>query len=366
MKNALMPRRAATRLALLGAGLAAAIATPYATSSYNVSLITLVLIFGMLAASVNLMAGHMGLVSVGHAGIAAAAGYGLAWASKNGHGIGAQLLFAVVLTLLVSAVYGLVSMRTHGIFFLMVTLALGMVVYGLAYRMAPVTGGENGLSGIRRPAFLSEYWQFYFFTLALFVLVTLALWVVARSPFGSVMRGIRESESRMSSLGYALPAYKFTAMMISGSVAGLAGVMAVWHAEFVSPSSAGFLRSALAVVMVILGGTGTVFGPLVGSSIVVWTEHVLSTHLERWPTVLGLIFIVVILFAPSGILGGGSAAVARWRARRATGRPQPAPGAEPGAPPGGPARPPADASTPTASSTTASSTTASSTTAKGQ
>lgn len=313
--NALMSigRNRAIGLAVL---LVLLIVVPYTTSAYTTSLVALMLIAAMLATSVNFMAGQMALVSVGHAGIAATAGYGIAWAAKNGWTLGGQLLLALVLTLVVSAIYGATSMRTNGIFFLMVTLALGMVVWGLTYRMAQVTGGENGISGVRRPETIAPYWTFYFVVLLLFVLATLALWIVSRSPYGLVLQGIKESESRMSSLGYQITGYKFTAMMISGTVAGLAGVLWVWHAEFTSPTSAGFLRSALTVVMVILGGVGTVLGPLVGAAIVIWTEHVLSSHVERWPTVLGLIFVVVILFAPGGVVGGVKSLRTAWTRRR--------------------------------------------------
>ncbi|HEY9522872.1 MAG TPA: branched-chain amino acid ABC transporter permease [Thermopolyspora sp.] len=307
--------RALPRL-LVPALLAAGIAVPYVLRSYAVSLISLAFIAALLAASVNMLAGQMHLVSVGHAGIAASASYAVAWAHNHGHGYGAQLALAALLTLAVSVVYALTSMRTSGIFFLMVTLALGMVVFGLAYRMSQVTGGENGLSGMRRPPMFAETWKFYYLTLAALVLAVAALWVVTRSPFGLVLRGIRDSETRMTSLGYSVPAYKFAAILMSGAVAGLAGVMAVWHAEFVSPSSAGFLRSALTVIMVILGGVGTILGPILGAGIVIWTENVLSTYVERWPTVLGLIFIVVVLFAPKGIVGALQDLVARRRAAR--------------------------------------------------
>src|SRR5690606_37682920 len=220
--------------------------------------------------------------------------------------------------------------------FLMVTLALGMVVWGLTYRMAQITGGENGITGIRRPEAIAPYWTFYFAVLALFVVATLALWIVSRSPYGLVLQGIKESESRMSSLGYQIPAYKFSAMMISGFVAGIAGVLWVWHAEFTSPTSAGFLRSALTVVMVILGGVGTFLGPLVGAAIVIWTEHVVSSHVERWPTVLGLIFVVVILFAPGGVVGGLRSLRSAWTRRR--GGPPTDPPAEPPSGSGSPSR----------------------------
>ncbi len=308
-----------TRLKVVAAvvAIAAACVLPYILTSYQTSLAAIMLTSAMLATSINFLAGNVGLVSVGHAGIAAAAGYGLAWSFKQGHGLATQLLIALALTLVTSLVFGLTSMRTNGIFFLMVTLALGMVVFGLTYRMSQVTGGENGISGIRRPEMFSSYWMFYFVTLAVFLLVTLGVWIATRSPFGTVLRGIRDSESRMESLGYNIAAYKLGAMMISGTVAGVAGVFMVWLAEFISPSSASFLKSALATLMVILGGVGMVLGPLVGATIVAWAEHVLSTHVERWPTVLGLIFIVVIVFAPNGILGGLATLRDRWRDRRA-------------------------------------------------
>lgn len=298
-------------------GIGAAWSVPYVFSNYMVSVASLILISAMLATSVNFMAGNVNLVSVGHAGIAATAGYGLAWSFVQGHSLVTQLLIALALTLVASFIFGLTSMRTSGIFFLMATLALGMVVFGLSYRMSRITGGENGLSGIRRPEMFAPYWKYYFLVLVVFIVVTAAVWVVTRSPFGMALRGIRESENRMESLGYNVAAYKLGAMMISGIVAGISGVFAVWQMEFVSPANAGFLRSALATLMVILGGVGTFLGPLTGATIVSWIEHVLSTYIERWPTVLGLIFIAVIVFAPNGI---GGAVKSWWEKRQRSAR----------------------------------------------
>ena len=310
-----MNRNRVVNVGLLAAGLGLLIALPYlGTTSYVVSLATTVLAVGMLASSLNFLVGDAGMASLGHGGIAAASAYAVGWASRQGFDQGAQLLIALAITLVVSFVYGVVSMRTSGIYFLMVTLALGMVVYGLAFRLSQVTGGENGITGIRRPEFLGLYWQFYYFVLAMFVLTTALLWVVSRSPFGASLRGIRDSESRMRSLGYNVPAYRLGAFMISGFVAGLAGVLTVWHTHFVSPSAAGVHRSVLLIVMVILGGVGTMLGPVIGAAIVVLVENVLSNTVERWPTVLGLIFILVILFARAGIVG--SAAKLFGRARR--------------------------------------------------
>ncbi len=319
------PRPTRTRivnLVMLAVLLGVALALPYlGTSSYAISLVSTIFVAAILASSVNFLVGDGGMASLGHAGIAAASAYGAAWASRQGMDPGAQVLFALVVTLAVSFVYGVLSMRTSGIYFLMVTLAVGMVVFGLAYRLSFVTGGENGITGIQRPAFISEYWTFYYFIVAAFVVTTLLLWVVGRSPFGASLRGIRDSETRMRSLGYSVAAYKLGAFMISGFIAGLAGLLSVWHTHFVSPSAAGVHRSVLLIVIVILGGVGTTFGPLVGAAVVVLVENVLSNSIERWPTLLGVIFILVILFARAGIVGSIQKLFRRLRRRTSSSGP---------------------------------------------
>lgn len=284
-------------------GLVAIWIAPYVLPPFLVSLLALMFILGLLATSVNLLAGEVGLVSLGHAAISAAAGYGLAWATLQGMPMWTRLGIALALAVITSLVFGLTTMHTNGIVYLMITLALGMVGYGLAYRLSRITGGQNGLTRIKRPPFLEEWWAFYFFCAAIFVLALVFMWVLRRSPFGLTLRAIRDSESRSASLGYSAARVKLVATMISGLMAGTAGVLAVWNSEFISPSNVSFHRSAMAVVMVILGGTGTLLGPLVGSAIVVGFEHVLSSHFSRWPTLLGAAFIAVVIFMPEGILG---------------------------------------------------------------
>jgi branched-chain amino acid transport system permease protein len=290
--------------------------------AYAVTLLALVFVAALLAASVDLLAGQVGLVSIGHAGIAAASGYAIAWATGRELGVPAGLALALAVTLVVSFVFALTTMRTNGIVFLMITLALGIVVYGIALKVSTITGGQNGLTGIRRPELIADPRAFLLLAAAAFGVASAFRWVLGRSPFGLVLRGTRESESRMSSLGYSVAQAKFVAVLLSGILAGAAGVLIVWQAEFMSPNVASFGRSAMAVVMVILGGTGTLLGPLVGAGIVVGTEHWLSSYIERWPTLLGLVFIAVVLFAPGGIVG----ALSRVRfpgghARRATAAP---------------------------------------------
>lgn len=296
-----MSRRAILIFVTMGIG--AVFAAPYVLPSFVISILTLVFIAGLLATSVNLLAGEGGLVSIGHAGIAAAASYGVAWATVNGMGLAPRLVVAAGLVLVASAVFAATTMYTRGIVYLMITLALGMVAYGLAFRLSTVTGGQNGLTGIQRPELVDAWWQFYFFTAAVFILALLAVWVVRRSPFGLSLRAIRDSETRAASLGYSVAATKFLATMLSGALAGLAGVLSVWNSEFISPAASSFARSAMAVVMVIVGGTGTLLGPLAGAGVVVGAEHLLSSYVDRWPTLLGLAFIVVVIFMPRGLVG---------------------------------------------------------------
>jgi branched-chain amino acid transport system permease protein len=220
-------------------------------------------------------------------------------------------------------------MRTSGIYFLMVTLALGMIVFGLAYRLNRITNGENGITGVDRPPAVGEYWQFYFLCLIVLVLALVALWVINRSPFGLTLRGIRDSESRMRSLGYNVSAHKFFAVLLSGAFAGTAGVLGTWYSEFISPVTAGFLRSALGVIMVILGGAGTLLGPLAGAAVVVSAENVLSSYVDRWGTVLGLVFIAVVLFFPRGLAGIAAQVAKRLPWSRPSRRPPQPPSPEP-------------------------------------
>src|SRR5262249_28449286 len=147
-----------------------------------------------------------------------------------------------------------------------------------------LTGGENGLRDVDRPAGVAAYWQFYYLCLAALAVALAALGVIGRSPFGLALRGVRDSERRMRSLGYNGARSKVQAGMLSGLLAGVSGVLATYQAEFISPASAGFARSALGLVMVILGGVGTLFGPLAGAAIVALAENELSVHMDRWQT----------------------------------------------------------------------------------
>lgn len=299
-------------LAVVLAGLAA----PYLVSRYLVGILTTALVLGLFAASINLMAGWVGLVSLGQAGVMASAAYAVAYVSVHEGSYLEQIAAGLGAGMLVAAVFGLMAMRTGGVYFLMITLAQGMIVWGMVFRMAPITGGDAGLVGIYRPEWLAPYWIYYYLVLAVVAVCFVAVWFIVRSPFGLTLQGLRDSQTRMVSLGYHPALYKFYVFCVAGFFATIAGILFVYNDEFVSPSVAEFMMSGHGVLMMILGGVGTLSGPFLGALIVVYVENVVSNHVDRWPTVMGLLFIAVVLFARRGVVGSIAAG---WR-RTAWGR----------------------------------------------
>lgn len=280
----------------LPVAIVAGIALPYAVSTFLLATATLALIYALFAMSIGLLAGYGGLVSLGHAGILATGAYGTGYVAAHAGGghlaqVGAGLGAAFVTTV----VFALMAMRTSKVYFLMVTLAQGMIVFGLANSLAPITGAENGLTGVYRPLFVQQDWQFYYLCLAVVVVCGGLLKVIVSSPFFLALQGLRESDSRLRMLGYSPALHRFLGFCLSGCFAGVAGVLFAYNNEFVSPSVAEFNTSAQAVLMVILGGVGTLAGPVAGAFVIVLVQNVLSLHLDRWPTVMGLIFIVMVL-----------------------------------------------------------------------
>lgn len=309
------------KVVLLLAAIVVGVALPYAVGQFFVGLATLALILGLFSMSIDLLGGYTGLVTLGQAGISAAAGYGVGYmANRVGAGHVTQILVGLGIGLLVSAVFGAMAMRSDGVYFMMITLAQGMIVWGLSIRLTKITGAENGLTGITRPAAVGVYWKYYWFVLAVVLLCSLALYVIVHSPFGSAIRGLRESESRMRMLGYNTALQKFYVFMVAGLFATIAGILLVYLNQFISPSAAHLTASALGVLQAILGGLGTLVGPLIGSFILVAIENVVSQYLERWPTLMGLTFIVVILFAQRGIVGAISKGWYAWLRRRGRGK----------------------------------------------
>jgi branched-chain amino acid transport system permease protein len=283
---------------------AAAAALPLVLSNYQVGLATEVLIFGVLAMSIDLLGGFAGRTSLGHGAIFGVSTYVVVYASAHaGLPPAAAFALGVLAATLIAAIFAVLAVRTAGVYFLLLTLALGMIVWGICLRWTEVTGGENGMRGEVRPAFLLAHATFYWAVLAAAAVVAYAMWRFVRSPFGLTLRGIRDSESRMRSLGYNVPLHLFIGFTVSGFFAGVAGALYAMFNNFVSPSTVALAQSVEGVLMMIAGGVGTLFGAFVGAAAIISLENLVSAYTERWQMVLGITFIVIMIFAPEGIIG---------------------------------------------------------------
>jgi len=284
--------------------LALAAALPLILSNYQTGLATEMLIFGMLAMSIDILAGFAGRTSLGHGAIFGVSGYVVIYASAQA-GLPPALAFGLGMAAAtaVAIVFALLAVRTSGVYFLLLTLALGMIVWGICLRWTEVTGGENGMRGDVRPVSLVAHRAFYWAVLAVTALVSYAMWRFVRSPFGLTLLGIRDSESRMKSLGYNVPLHLFVGFAVSGFFAGIAGALYAMYNNFVSPSTVALAQSVEGVLMMIAGGVGTLFGGFVGAAAIITLENVVSAYTERWQTVLGLTFILLMICAPEGIIG---------------------------------------------------------------
>ncbi len=297
--------------------LALLVAPPY-MSSFMLSLLTQAIIYSILAMSLDLILGYTGLASLGHAAYFGIGAYSVGILGTHyGAGFWTTLTVGVLGAVAVAAVFGLVALRTTGVYFLMITLALGMVVWGLAHRWVSMTSGDNGISGVPRPN-LGLPWSFvdsvpfYYLALVAFLLAFAVLRVVVGSPFGHTLVGIRESETRMRTLGYHVWLHKYIGFLIAGGVAGFGGTLWAHYNGFVSPADLELATSTEALLMVALGGRGTLFGPALGAGIIVLLKNLVSVYTHRWLLILGAVYIGTIVYAPEGIVG----AVRQWRALR--------------------------------------------------
>jgi len=300
-----MDRRVAGGVAalVLAAGLAPAL------PPYPLTLLTQAAIVAVLAMSLDVLLGYTGLPSLGHAAYFGVAAYAVGiLATERQVGFLGCLLAGVALATVTAAVFGLLAIRATGVYFLMITLALGMVVWGLAFRWVSMTKGDNGITGVPRPALglpwdLAAPLPFFYFALVAAAVAWGALGVLVRSPFGLTLRGIRESETRMRALGYHVWLHKYLSFVISGLFAGLAGVLWAWYNGFVSPADVQLVTSVETLLMVALGGPGTLAGPALGAAAIVFLKNFVSVYTKRWLLILGAVYIGVILFAPRGVLG---------------------------------------------------------------
>jgi branched-chain amino acid transport system permease protein len=288
-------------------GIALACLPPF-LPAYPLTLLTQALIYAVFAMSLDLLLGYTGLPSLGHAAYFGVAAYTVAIAATvHGAGFWTCVALALLAAIATSALFGLVAIRALGTYFLMITLALGMVVWGLAFRWVSLTQGDNGISGVPRPRLgpwsFAHQTAFYYLTLVTFLVAFGLLLLIVRSPFGMSLRGIRESERRMRSLGYNVWLHKYLAFILAATFAGLAGFLWAYYNGFVSPVEIQLITSVETLLMVALGGPGTLIGPAVGAGVIVFLKNFVSLYTKRWLLILGGVYIGVILFAPQGLIG---------------------------------------------------------------
>jgi branched-chain amino acid transport system permease protein len=297
-------------LVVAGVLLSLGLIAPF-TNSFVILLITRALILAILAMSLDILLGFTGLPSLGQAAYLGVGAYLTAiLATKYNFGLGWSFWLVIVLGILIGAVtaafFGLFAIRASGVYFLMITLALGQCVWGLAYRWNSMTGGDNGINLPGRPAFgiqLSNDVTYFYVVFGFFVASLLMLYVLVQSPFGRSLEGIREREVRMRTLGYNTWLHKYIAFVIAGGFGGLAGVLWAHANGHVSPEDVVLTTSVDALLMVVLGGSGTLVGGAIGAGFVVFLREYLSTLVPWWQYVLGGVYVLTILFLPSGLMG---------------------------------------------------------------
>ena len=311
------------RLALAAALALLATLPLWIGGTYYVNIASQILFYAIFALGVNVLAGYAGLVSLGHAGLFGIAAYAGARIMNDGHGQLVVAADALGITLLASAVFAVLALRGTGLGFVMITVALGQIVWGVAYRWISITNGDNGIAIRGRPSplglSLASPSGFYWATLVVFLLAVGSMAVFVASPFGASVRGTRDQPRRMNALGYHVWMIRFLSFLFSGFWSGVAGLLYLYYNQFVSPQAVALTASAEALLMVIAGGTATLLGPIAGAALVVIVKNVASAYIERWNFVLGAIFVVIVVFMPEGLVPG---TVRRWRRAVAALRPR--------------------------------------------
>ena len=281
------------------------------------------LCFAMFACAFNLLLGFAGMLSFGHAAFFGFAAYVTSWLIRA-HDLDtlASIAAGVGVAALLGLVIGGIAIRRQGIYFAMITLALGQLVYFLCLQ-APFTGGENGIQGVRRGSLLGLVSlrpdvNMYYFVLAAFVAVFLLIRRIVHSPYGQVLKAIRENEPRAVSLGYEVDRYKLLAFVLSAAIAGLAGSLKALTLSLASLTDVLAATSGEVILMTLLGGAGTFFGPVLGAFTVIGLQHVLADRVGSWVTVIiGVIFVVCVVGFRRGFVGEFLAWQQRRKARRA-------------------------------------------------
>lgn len=303
---------------------------PALLPGYPLSVLTEIVIISLFVMSLNLLVGYAGLPSLGHSAFFGTGGYAVAllairldWPALP------SLVVAILGGIVLALVTGPFVLRTSGAYFLILTLSLTQVLFGVVWLWRGVTGGDDGMPGVPLPQipFLSgmvgNWTNFYYFALIIVAVAVLSLRWIVRSPFGLVLTAIRESERIVEGLGYPTWRMKYLAYVLAGGYGALGGGLFAYFKGYVGPGQLSWLTAGEALVMVIVGGAGTFWGPVLGAAVVLLLRYEVSSFTQRWETILGLVFILVVLFLPEGL----ARLPDRFRRLRTTRRPAP-----PGAP----------------------------------
>jgi branched-chain amino acid transport system permease protein len=299
---------------------AALLLPPFVAGDFYINLASQILIAAIFALSLNLLVGFGGMTSLGHASYLGVAAYLSALlTSRYGFGHGTAALISILGTIVMAAFFGLIALRATGLGFLMITLALSQVLWGLAYRMSDVTNGDNGITGLTRPSpfgiSLDSAASFYWFALVVTAFAFLMMAIFVSSSFGSSLKGVRDQPRRMAALGFNPWMIRWITFIYAGFWGGIAGLLYVYYNKYIHPTSLSTTSSAEALLGVIAGGSGTLGGPAVGAALVLLLKNYASAYVERWNMLLGLVFLFIVLVMPTGIVPGMQKLTARFKGR---------------------------------------------------
>ncbi len=275
---------------------------------FVLTLFTRIVILALAAVSLNLILGYGGMPSFGHAAYLGIGGYAVGILAQEGIGSGyAQFAVALAASATFALVIGALSLRTRGVYFIMITLAFAQMAYYIASGLARY-GGDDGLTIYKRSDFggmisLNDRVHFYYLCLGCLLGTVLLVWRIVNSRFGLVVQGLRSNEQRMQAIGFPAKRYKLACFVIAGTLCGLAGALLANNTDFVSPAVMYWTRSGDLMVMVILGGMGTLFGPVVGAVVYLLLEEFLSQITEYWALIMGPLLLLIVLFGRGGIMG---------------------------------------------------------------
>jgi branched-chain amino acid transport system permease protein len=291
---------------------------PLFAGDFYINLASQILIAAIFALSLNLLVGFGGMTSLGHASYLGVAAYAAALlTTRYGFGHGGAAIISMAGTIAMAALFGVIALRATGLGFLMITLALSQVLWGLAYRMSNVTNGDNGIAGLTRPMpfgiSLENAASFYWFALIVASFAFAMTTIFVSSSFGSSLKGVRDQPRRMAALGFNPWMIRWITFVYAGFWGGVSGLLYVYYHKYIHPTSLSITSSAEALLGVIAGGSGTIGGPVIGAAVVLLLKNYASAYLERWNMLLGLVFLFIVLVMPNGLVPGFSRLIAGLR-----------------------------------------------------